>query len=295
MALHRTCWLTVSVAVTVLLCAPAEAIGVRLGWIPVAGSAGYRVYRRASTQPYGPGVDVGSLSPDPAGVVRYVIGNVPTDVPSYFAVTSYDANGVESPFSNELPLKFPLECAAAPIGGCRAPMVAAGAVLSMRNAPGVDRDRLTWNWREGAAAGAGDFGDPLLDTNYILCVYDESGGVSSLAMSVHIPAGGLCGDTQPCWRDRGSRGFAYMNRGIGASGLLKVKLKRSPEGPATIQVSGTGQSVTMPDAVAGPFVEQEPEVVVQLVNDAIPPACWDATYSADARVRTATRFKDSSD
>src|SRR5215475_1616004 len=167
MTLSRTHSRTTSVLVGVLLCAPAAATQVKLAWVPVSESAGYRVYWRPSTQPYGQGIDVGGLLPDADGIVRCVVGDVATDVPTYFAVTAYDTAGAESAFSNELLLKLPLLCAAAALAGCSAPVVAGGAVLSMRNVAGVNRDRLGWNWRHGAAAGAGDFGDPSRDTNYV--------------------------------------------------------------------------------------------------------------------------------
>jgi hypothetical protein len=158
----------------------------------------------------------------------------------------------------------------------------------------VSRDRLGWKWA-GAESGGADFGDPSQDTSYVLCIYDDSRGVPNLALRIDMQAGGMCGTARPCWRDLGRRGFTYMNRSVAARGsALKVKLKHRAGG-ATIRVTGTGESLTLPDPVAGSLFQQDPAVVVQLVNDALPSVCWEAAYSATARVQTPTRFKDASD
>ena len=294
MVFDHTRALTASSAVVWLLAAHAAVAGeVRLSWLPIPGSEGYVVYWRQIAEPYGEGVDVGNILADGGGVVRYVVNDVPLDVPHYFAVTSY-SQGVESGFSNELALKPPLLCAAAPLADCRAPMVPRAAILSIRNPSGVSRDRLRWKWA-GADSEALDFGDPSRDTSYVLCIYDESRGVPNLAMSIDVRAGGVCGNARPCWRDLGRRGFTYVNRSVGGRGSsLKMKLKHRGDG-ASIQLSGAGESFTLPDPVGGSFFQQEPAVVVQLVNDALPSVCWEAAYSAAARVNTSTRFKDASD
>src|SRR5262245_48619301 len=76
MTLGHTRSLTVSMLVAALLCAPAAATQVQLAWTPVPGSAGYRVYWRPSSQPYGQGIDVGDVLPDADGIVRSVVGDV---------------------------------------------------------------------------------------------------------------------------------------------------------------------------------------------------------------------------
>jgi hypothetical protein len=207
-------------------------------------------------------------------------------------VTSYDAEGVESSLSNELVLML---CAGAPIAGCRAPTEPRAAVLSVRDAIDAERDRFTWKWRKGAAISAQDLGVPTASTSYLLCVYDDARGVPSLATSVAFLAGGPCTAGDPCWRDRGRRGFTYANRPA-TGGFLGVKLKPGPAGKASIQVSSKGGSLTLSlPRPAGSLFQQDPAVTVQLLNDAVPPVCWEAGYRAAARVHEPTRFKDASD
>jgi hypothetical protein len=167
-------------------------------------------------------------------------------------------------------------------------------VLSVRNPVGVTRDRLVWSWRNGDSSAA-DFGNPPADTGYVFCVYDDSNGISSLVMNLQVPAGGVCGEGRPCWRDLGDRGFTYTDRSQAEGRLLKVRLKQRGAGTAAIQVRGKGASLSLSDPVAGALFQQDPTVTVQLVNDAIPSVCWEAIYSAGGGAPPLTRFKDESD
>ena len=213
---------------------------------------------------------------------------------TYFAMTSYDADGVETAFSNELVMRPPLICAATPITGCRAPTAAAAAVLSMRHPSGGKRDRLGWKWKKGSGISREDLGDPTGATSYVLCIYDESSGVPGLAAQFAFQAGRTCGDGRPCWRALGSRGFVYADRLPGGRGFLKLRLKQGTTGRSEITVNGKGESLALlgyPNAL----LRQDPQVTVQLLNDAVPSVCWEAAYSAAAKVSAPTRFKDTSD
>ena len=281
-------------AVLVLRAAPAGAADVRLAWLPLSAAAGYRIYTRAARQQYEQGTDVGNRPADPDGIVRGVVQGVDLDVATYFAVTSYDADGIETPFSNELALRPPLLCAAAPTAGCRGPSEPAGAVLSLRNPDGVKRDRLGWKWKRGADVNIEDVGDPTAETSYVLCVYDDSGGTSHLAISLPVPAGGTCGGGRPCWRPLGNRGFSHANRLPAGGGFIRVKLRHGTGGKGGIAVSARGENLAFPDPPS-PLLEQDPLVTVQLVNDTEQAACWEAVYGGAAQVSAPTRFKDSSD
>ena len=73
----------------------------------MAGAVGYRIYVAQRTGDYGQGApeDVRAPTPDADGVVRHVVrGGVAGGMTSYFVVTSYDADGRESAFSNEISL-----------------------------------------------------------------------------------------------------------------------------------------------------------------------------------------------
>lgn len=100
----RSVLVAVGLATMAAMPAPAAAIDARVGWRPVPGVAGYRLYTRAMGQAWGSGVDVGAPPPQADGVIRYVTSGIPIGVVNYFALTAYDSAGRASAFSNELTL-----------------------------------------------------------------------------------------------------------------------------------------------------------------------------------------------
>lgn len=96
-----------------LLTTPAMAGEVTLGWDANTETdlAGYRVYYGGAPGQYiqvkGSGIDVPlSADEDPApGAVQYTVKNIPA-TPTYFVVTAYDTEGLESGYSNEVFTNF---------------------------------------------------------------------------------------------------------------------------------------------------------------------------------------------
>jgi hypothetical protein len=129
-----------------------------------------------------------------------------------------------------------------------------------------------------------DFGDPLSTTDYALCVY--AGSASALVTEASAPGGGVC-DGHPCWKNT-AIGFKYREREAAPLGSLQILLKAGAAGKAAIGVVGKGAA----NPPLPPLPLAQP-VTVQLVNGA--GSCWQATYSAPARVNDATTFKDKSD
>jgi len=95
------------IALSILVCAllqlsvfgvnPPTQDSLTLGWnpSPAPGVVGYRVYEGEMSQNYSQVLDVGN-----ATTAR--VSGLMTGVTYYFAVTAYDANGLESPFSGEI-------------------------------------------------------------------------------------------------------------------------------------------------------------------------------------------------
>jgi hypothetical protein len=92
------------VALLILAAASAEARTVTVRWRwpnpePGRKVAGFKLYTRHVDQPYGPGLDVG-LPPERDGVYSVSLEVSDTDA-TYVSATAYDAEGRESPRSNE--------------------------------------------------------------------------------------------------------------------------------------------------------------------------------------------------
>lgn len=77
-----------------------QAASVTLTWSPSIDPTvvGYKIYYGVASGVYTNSVDVGN-------VTNYTITGLADDTTYYFAATSYDSNGVESDFSNEIAVK----------------------------------------------------------------------------------------------------------------------------------------------------------------------------------------------
>ena len=171
-------------------------------------------------------------------------------------------------------------CPAIPAASCSA-AATNGVLFTETKTP-----RLQWRWSKGGSAMMqSDFGNPLTDTTYQLCVYDQTGG-GTLVLSAKAPNGGVCAGV-PCWKATGS-GFKYKDKDLSPNGLLGVLLKAGEDGKAKIVVKGKSASLGLP-----PTLSLTQPVTVQIKNNA--GICWEADYSAPATVNTPDEFKDKSD
>jgi hypothetical protein len=178
------------------------------------------------------------------------------------------------------------QCDPTPLAACKQPIAAEKALLLIK-ANGGSGDKLVWKWAKGETTAIEDFGDPLGTTIYTLCIYDESAGTPTLALTAVVPAGGTC-DGKPCWSVIG-KGFKYKDPTAANDGIKGVLLKFGASGKAKIVVKGKGDNLDTPVLP----LAQDPQVVVQLKNDA--GVCWEARYSAPVTANDAGQFKDKGD
>jgi hypothetical protein len=100
-------WLSGFAALSLLLCASdADAYRARLGWRPVAGAAGYKLYARQNGYPDAIAVDLGLLAAGSDGIIHYEHGGLLVESTNSFALATYDAARVESARSNELAIAY---------------------------------------------------------------------------------------------------------------------------------------------------------------------------------------------
>lgn len=137
----------------------AETYNVEVSWSAVPDAAGYRVYMRATDEPFGTGADVGMGQSGTDGVVRYVAAGVPADQTTLFAITSYDAAGNESAFSNELQLT--VSTLAADIGAAD-DMLPVDTLDQLPNSGIVQIDRELIRYTAKQAGGTGSAAGDLV-------------------------------------------------------------------------------------------------------------------------------------
>ena len=157
---------------------------------------------------------------------------------------------------------------ATPLAGCRGPLFAGKAKLTVKRPTDPAKQQIAWKWGAGTATSIADYGDPIHVTSYTLCIYDRG----SLVKAIPVPAGGTCG-TKPCW-SQNAKGFKWKSKA--AATLQQLALKPGANGAAQIQAKGKGAGVNPP---ALPF---KLPVRVQLKQDS-GAFCWEATYSFPAK------------
>ena len=189
-------------------------------------------------------------------------------------------------------VEAPTVCGSVPATGCRQLAAAKKGSLQLRGfVPKKSKKALAWQYSRGAVTLKADFGNPLVDTAYEICVYDQQHGTSALVMSAGIPAGGMCG-RKPCWK--GSRsGFTYRNRAVGDEGLYSLTLREGKKaGRTRITLRGKNEKLPVPPL---PLM-QDSTITVQLKNsDGV---CWETRHSSPAAKNTAVKrpkFQDKAD
>ncbi|HYB99046.1 MAG TPA: Ig-like domain-containing protein [Candidatus Limnocylindrales bacterium] len=180
----------------------------------------------------------------------------------------------------------PPPCATGPQDGCRLPVKAGKAKITLRNGSDDEEELLSWRWTNGEATATEDFGHPNVDTAYELCVFDAAGeAVAAFATDPEQDCNG-----RPCWKPV-SRGYAFDRRvedeETGDSSTARLTLRGGEEGKARITASIRGSLL---DVGALP-AEQPVSVQLRASNG----ECWEALYSAPARTNTESEFVDNAD
>jgi hypothetical protein len=156
--------------------------------------------------------------------------------------------------------EFDTECAAPPLlSGCR------GAKKSSLFIQAKGNSKWKWKWKKGAATIKQEYGRPLDDTDYRVCIYDGVGGDEISRFCTDIPAG-------PGWTED-KNGFKYKSTDDLGS-VSHLRLKRGKQGKARILVKGR-------DAKTGAWLPMTEDVVVQISNsDGL---CWQSELSSFKR------------
>jgi hypothetical protein len=172
-------------------------------------------------------------------------------------------------------------CEAGPQTGCRRAVIAGRGKLAIRNRTDESRKKLKWIWTAGAATTKGDFGSPLGDTDYEVCIYD---GQSTMVSSATAPAGGTCAG-QPCWKETAT-GFRYRDREMTPDGIVRLRLKVGGDGKARVILRSRGRFLHLP-----PLPASQP-LTVQLKN--ANGVCWEGIFISPATKNDILNFTDKS-
>jgi cysteine-rich repeat protein len=159
-------------------------------------------------------------------------------------------------------------CVPTPAAVCRHTIEPERSQLLIKDRLPDETDKIVWKWSKGEETAPADFGTPVVDDDYALCVYDESTLDPALATGLSAPAAGACGGGA-CWRAT-SKGYKYVDPDLTPHGIRRMVLKAGGNGSSTITVKAKGVDIPMPVLPLGSVLR------VQLRGNG---ECWEATYS----------------
>lgn len=168
------------------------------------------------------------------------------------------------------------QCAVGPVNGCKLPIESVRSKLAMKNRTPDDGDVLEWKWLKGEETVTADYGDPVLTTDYRLCLFDLSGETPALFTQVAAPAAGNC-TSKPCWKGLGKvpgiKGYRYNDKEATPDGLKGMTLTPGTDGNAKVVLKAQGENLALP--LAEVPVPLPIKVQLQASNG----TCFEETYS----------------
>jgi hypothetical protein len=185
------------------------------------------------------------------------------------------------------------QCAPAPIAGCIQALPRRSALAIKAPRPGDAQ--IKWRF-QGTPTTPNDFGDPTLATDYVFCVYDQSGGADHIVVEEHAPAASTCLDVRltgavPCWTGT-LAGHRYSDGSVGAKPIhgpvTRLGLDIVPPNRAKLTLRARGINLSPPVLP----LAKDPAVIAQLVNS--DGKCWEARYGS-AKKNLEDRFTATSD
>ena len=190
--------------------------------------------------------------------------------------------GSESDVNGQRFFNGSVACTSTPRNDCKAQTAARG-VFRFTDAANDARDRLVWQWSRGDTTNPSDFGDPLTNTAFALCVYDGSGGTQPIASAIST-AQGPCPKGVLCWTAlSNSPTIRYFDGAKSVNGLQQILLRSGSTGRARVSVKAGGPKLTLP---ATPLTAP---VTVQLQSS--DGACFTSTYQNDIKTNAGGQFR----
>lgn len=176
-----------------------------------------------------------------------------------------------------------------PLAGCQAHavpqtyscMVDERGRLDLRDPPSDAKAKLVWEMTSSYGAPPEWIGDPTVDTDYAICVYDETANVASLAARIDVPAGAT-------WQKISPTRFDYKDPTRSMLGVERLRIDGKPK-KTKFQLKADGAMLPLPGPVASDrYFAADNVVTVQLRNTA--GGCWRIGFGA-AQQNTGDRYK----
>lgn len=166
-------------------------------------------------------------------------------------------------------------CPAAPAGSC----VSAEKASFKLSEKKAGNERLSVKLRKlTEPTGPSDFGDPTTGTSrWAVCLYDET-DAEVLALEVDR-AGQTCGTKQkPCWKAKGTKGYAFKDPEAAADGVKKISATSGPLGKGSLSVQAGNKAkkgqTGLPTGTAAALQVAAGATLQVIISDAL---CYEAS------------------
>jgi cysteine-rich repeat protein len=177
-----------------------------------------------------------------------------------------------------------------PVAGCQALAVPAPftqcfydhrGALNLHDPPSDAKAKLQWQMATRSSTTPAAVGNPTVDTDYAVCVYDEADNVATLAFRVDIPAGAN-------WRAIDPTRFDYKDKTRNVNGVERLRIDGKEKG-TKLQLKAGGASLPLPGPIAPDrYFAADNIVTVQLRNTV--GGCWSIGFGGAAQ-NSGERFK----
>jgi hypothetical protein len=148
------------------------------------------------------------------------------------------------------------------------------------------RDVIRWTWRRGEIIDPVDFGNPRVDTQYAVCIFDYTADEPILITSMNVPA------AAPKWKAPKRNRWKYVDSPGTFDGLRKIRLvPKTKEFRSKVQVRARGVNLVLPPPFSDiAYMDVDPKVIVQLRTSTN--ACWQSSFNQSQSFRnSATKFR----
>jgi hypothetical protein len=147
------------------------------------------------------------------------------------------------------------------------------ALLLIKDLPVDGADLLKWKWGKGEIFPPALFGQPDIDTDYALCIFDNHGGSAELVGAYYVPADAAFWKTRP-------NTVKYVNKDAPVDGIVTLKAKSvNIAGKSKAGLKAGGAALVLPTpASSNLYFFHEPDLVAQLRNTE--GACWTTSFVA---------------
>jgi cysteine-rich repeat protein len=153
--------------------------------------------------------------------------------------------------------------------------------IDIRDEADAAKDKLQWQQALHDPASPGSLGNPAVDTDYALCIYDEVADVATLTARIDVPAGAN-------WQTINPTRFQYKDPTRSVNGVERLRIDGKPKG-LKLHLKAARAALPLPGPVTPDrYFADDDRVHVQLRNGV--GGCWSLTFGG-VQQNTATRFK----